>query len=152
MTQAVKRLQKELKKFNEEEPEGLSAGPIDDSDMFKWEASLTGPEDSPFEGGTFRLELEFPKDYPFKAPKVVLKTMIYHPNVNNSTHSICLGILKDDWNPEISVSQILVAIQDLLKNPAADHPLDKDVTKVYLEDKELYQKTAKEWTEKYANE
>ena len=152
MSQAVKRLQKEIKKFNEEENEGLSAGPKDDSDLFKWEASLQGPEGSPFEGGTFKLELEFPKDYPFKPPKAVLKTMIYHPNVNNSTHSICLGILKDDWNPEISVSQILVAIQDLLKNPAADNPLDKDVTKVYLENIELYKKTAKEWTEKYANE
>ena len=152
MSQAVKRLQKEIKKFNEEENEGLSAGPKDDSDLFKWEASLQGPEGSPFEGGTFKLELEFPKDYPFKPPKAVLKTMIYHPNVNNSTHSICLGILKDDWNPNISVSQILITIQDLLKNPAADHPLDKDVTKVYLENKELYEKTAKEWTEKYANE
>ena len=152
MSQAVTRLQKEIKKFNEEENEGLSAGPKDDSDLFKWEASLQGPEGSPFEGGTFKLELEFPKDYPFKPPKAVLKTMIYHPNVNNSTHSICLGILKDDWNPNISVSQILITIQDLLKNPAADHPLDKDVTKVYLENKELYEKTAKEWTEKYANE
>ena len=38
MAQALKRIQKELVNFNKEEPEGICAGPKDDSDMFKWEA------------------------------------------------------------------------------------------------------------------
>ena len=152
MSQAVKRLQKDLANFNKEEPEGLTAGPIDDSDMFKWEASFVGPENSPYEGGTFKLEMEFPKDYPFKPPKVTLITNIYHPNVNNSSHSICLDILKDAWSPEITISQILMAIQNLLINPNIDHPLDQDAAKLYKENKAEFDKTAKEWTEKYANE
>ena len=152
MSQAMKRLQKDLANFNKEEPEGLTAGPIDDSDMFKWEASFVGPENSPYEGGTFQLEMEFPKDYPFKPPKVTLKTNIYHPNVNNSSHSICLDILKDAWSPEITISQILMAIQNLLINPNIDHPLDQDAAKLYKENKAEFDKTAKEWTEKYANE
>ena len=151
MAQALKRIEKELKKFNEEEQEGLTAGPPDDSDMFKWDASLTGPENSPFEGGTFNLSIEFPKDYPFKPPKVEFTTKVYHPNVK-STGTICLDILKDAWSPDISVSQILIAIQNLLINPNIDHPLEPDIAKQYKEDKEAYERTAKEWTEKYASE
>ena len=99
MTQALKRLQDELDKFNKEEQEGLSAGPINEYTLFIWKASLTCPEDSPFEGGTFKFELTFPKDYPFKPPKLEIQTKIYHPNVNNGTNSINLGILEDHWNP-----------------------------------------------------
>ena len=151
MAQALKRIEKELKKFNEEEPEGLTAGPPDDSDMFKWDASLTGPENSPFEGGTFNLSIEFPKDYPFKPPKVEFTTKVYHPNVK-STGTICLDILKDAWSPDISVSQILIAIQNLLINPNIDHPLEPDTAKLYTEDRAKYDETAKDWTEKYAKE
>ena len=52
----------------------------------------------------------------------------------------------------MSISQILIAIKDLLKNPVPDLALDKEIAKVYLENRELYEKTAKEWTEKYAKE
>ena len=151
MAQALKRIEKELKKFNEEEQEGLTAGPPDDSDMFKWDASLTGPENSPYEGGTFNLSIEFPKDYPFKPPKVEFTTKVYHPNVK-STGTICLDILKDAWSPDISVSQILIAIQNLLIYPNIDHPLEPEIAKQYTDNKEAYEKTAKEWTEKYASE
>ena len=117
--------------------------------MFKWDASLTGPENSPYEGGTFELTMEFPKDYPFRPPKVEFTTKVYHPNVKN-TGTICLDILKDAWSPDISVSQILIAIQNLLINPNIDHPLEPDIAKLYKDDKGAYEKTAKEWTKKHA--
>ena len=151
MAQALKRIQKELTEFNKEESEEFTAGPIDDSDMFKWEATLTGPEESPYEGGTFKLRIEFPKDFPFKPPKVEFETKVYHPNVK-STGTICLGILKDDWSPDINVTQILVAIKDLMKNPNLDHPLEPEICKQCKDDKAAFDATAKEWTEKYANE
>ena len=151
MAQALKRIQKELTEFNKEEPEGFTAGPVDDSDMFKWEASLTGPENSPYEGGTFQLTIEFPKDFPFKPPKVEFITKVYHPNVK-STGTICLDILKDAWSPDISVSKILLAIQNLLINPNIDHPLEPEIAKQYTDNKAKFDETAKEWTEKYASE
>ena len=154
MSQALKRIQKELVDFNKEEPEGFTAGPEDDSDMFKWLASIQGPAESPFEGGTFNLKIEFPKDYPFKPPKVVFTTKVYHPNVKFSDGSgaICLDILKDAWSPDISISKLLLAIQSLLINPNLDHFLEENIAKQVKENKPEYEKIAKEWTEKYANE
>ena len=149
MAQALKRIQKELTEFNKEPPEGFSAGPVDDSDMFKWEASITGPEESPYENGTFQLSIEFPKDFPFKPPKVEFTTKVYHPNVK-STGTICLDILKDAWSPDITVSKILLAIQNLLINPNIDHPLEPEIAELYKKDKNAYNEKAKEWTEKYA--
>ena len=135
--------------FNKEELEGFSAGPEEESDMFKWLASIPGPEESPYEGGTFNLSIEFPKDFPFKPPKVEFTTKVYHPNVK-STGTICLDLLKDAWSPDISVSKILMAIQNLLINPNIEHPLEPDIAKQYTEDKAKYDETVKEWTEKFA--
>ena len=152
MAQALKRIKKELEEINKAElEEGYSAGPEDDSDMFKWVATIPGPEESPYEGGVFNLSVEFPKDFPFKPPKVEFTTKVYHPNVK-STGTICLDILKDAWSPDISVSQILIAIQNLLINPNIDHPLEEEIAKQYKEDKAAFDKTAKDWTEKYAKE
>ena len=150
MTQAQKRITNELKAFNGNTPENFTAGPEDESDIFKWVASIPGPENSPYEGGTFELKIEFPKDYPFKPPKVEFTTKVYHPNVKQDTGSICLGILKDEWKPDISIPSILMAIQNLLTEPNVEHPLEKEVAKLYMENRGQYDANAKEWTEKYA--
>ena len=147
---AMKRIKKELEDFNKDPPEGCSAGPIDDNDMFNWQATFPGPENSPYEGGNFTLKMQFPKDFPFKPPKVEFETKVYHPNVKSATGAICLGILKDDWSPQITVPKILMSISTLLTDPNVEHPLEEEIAKQYTQNRELYDKTAKEWTEKYA--
>ena len=54
---------------------------------------IAGPQDSPFEGRTFKLELFLPEEYAMAAPKVRFMTKIYHPNVDKLGR-ICLDILK----------------------------------------------------------
>ena len=105
----IKRIKKELEEIQNNPPYNCSAGPIDDQDIFKWQATIMGPKESPYENGVFYLIIEFPKDYPFKPPKIYFKTKIYHCNVNSSG-GICLDILKDQWSPALTLSKILFLI------------------------------------------
>lgn len=94
MAQALKRIQKEYNEIIKNsgilnEKGIISAGPIDDSDMFKWEAEIEGPKDTPYESGTFLLYIDFPKDYPFKPPKIVFATKIFHVNIHSDGKICC---------------------------------------------------------------
>ena len=121
------------------------AGPEDDSNMFKWAGTVTGPEGSPYEGGTFFLKIDFPSDYPFKPPKIVFQTKIYHPNIN-SKGEICLDILKDQWSPSHTISAVLVSLQNLFTDPNINDPLEAEIAALYKADKAKYDETAKKWT------
>ena len=145
----MKRIQKELVEMGKEAPEGVSAGPLDEKNPYNWQATIMGPNDSPYEGGVFFLDIHFPVDYPFKAPKVEFKTRVFHPNIN-SNGSICLDILKDKWSPALKIGQVLLSIQSLLCGPNPSDPLEPSVAKLYMTDKAKYEATCREWVAKYA--
>ncbi len=51
------RLQSDWRDMERDPPEGCSAAPIDEGDLYVWNATLIGPEHSPWEGGIFTLRL-----------------------------------------------------------------------------------------------
>ncbi|KAF5923719.1 hypothetical protein HPG69_019507 [Diceros bicornis minor] len=145
---ALKRIQKELTDLQRDPPAQCSAGPVGD-DLFHWQATIMGPNDSPYQGGVFFLTIHFPTDYPFKPPKVAFTTKIYHPNIN-SNGSICLDILRSQWSPALTVSKVLLSICSLLCDPNPDDPLVPEIAHTYKADREKYNRLAREWTQKYA--
>ena len=101
---ALRRLQTELESLGRDPPPNCSAGKVGD-DLFYWQATIVGPDDSPYSGGVFFLDIHFPVDYPFKPPKVSFTTKVYHMNIS-STGGICLDILKDKWSPAITINKV----------------------------------------------
>ena len=145
---ATIRLQKELLDLTKNPPSNCSAGVVGD-DLFQWRATIIGAEDTPYHGGMFYLDIHFPNDYPFKAPKVNFITKIYHPNIN-SAGSICVDILRDNWSPALTMSKVLLSISSLLSDPNPDDPLEPEIANEYKSNKTKYINTAKSWTEIYA--
>ena len=113
------------------------------------QATVMGPQGSPYAGGVFFLNVTFPTDYPFKPPKVQFTTKIYHCNVNSSG-AICLDILKDQWSPALTISKVLLSISSLLTDPNPNDPLVPEIAQLLLKDPKKHDLTAKEWTQKYA--
>lgn len=64
------------------------------TDVSEWNATITGPEGSPYVNGQFVLKFHFSGNYPQFPPTVMFVTPTYHPNINKDTGSICLSMLK----------------------------------------------------------
>eukprot|EP00300_Choanocystis_sp_HF-7_P033224 c45524_g1_i1.p1 GENE.c45524_g1_i1~~c45524_g1_i1.p1 ORF type:complete len:163 (+),score=24.19 c45524_g1_i1:48-491(+) len=144
---AQKRIAKEWKDFQKDPPAGCSAGPTEN--VFHWKASIVGPDDSPYAGGVFFLDINFPPDYPFKPPKMQFVTKIYHPNIN-SNGGICLDILKDKWSPALTISKVLLSISSLLTDPNPDDPLVPEIANLCKRDRAEYEAKARQHTQRYA--
>tara|TARA_B110000467_G_C18093375_1_gene353137 strand:- start:11 stop:469 length:459 start_codon:yes stop_codon:yes gene_type:complete len=145
-----RRIRSELKELIENPPANCSAGPIDDN-MHQWQATIMGPDKSPYEGGVFYLNIVFPKDYPFKPPKLTFLTKIYHCNIS-SGGSICLDILKEQWSPALTISKVLLSICSLMDDPNPDDPLVTDIADLLTSDKDKHDENAKLYTLKFATE
>jgi ubiquitin-conjugating enzyme E2 N len=110
---------------------------------------ISGPEESPYAGGQFRLELFLPEDYPMAPPKVRFLTRIYHPNIDRLGR-ICLDILKDKWSPALQIRTVLLSIQALLSAPNPDDPLNNDAADAWKNEEAKAISTAAEWTRLHA--
>lgn len=128
----------------------ITAGPLHGNDLFHWSASIVGPNDSPYEGGVFFLDIMIPHNYPFSPPKVKFVTPIYHPNINRAG-SICLDILKKEWSPILGIAGVLLSISSLLDDPNPDDPLVLIAAKLYKRDRNKYNDVARKFTLKYAS-
>lgn len=146
---AARRIKRELEDFERDPPSNCSAGPTNENDLMNWEGMIVGPSDSPYAGGVFKLVIQFPPDYPFKAPRVQFTTKIYHPNINASG-GICLDILKDQWSPALSISKVLLSICSLLTDANPDDPLVPEIARLYKADRNEFNRIANEWTKKHA--
>ncbi len=145
---ALRRIERELQDIRRDPPSCCSAGPVGE-DLFRWEGVILGPDESPYTGGVFKLLIQFPVDYPFRAPHVQFKTPIYHPNINSSG-LICLDILKKEWSPALTISKVLLGITSLLTDPNPDDPFVPDIAAQYKGNRALYEEKARAWTMQYA--
>eukprot|EP01126_Amoeba_proteus_P051765 TRINITY_DN6204_c0_g2_i2.p1 TRINITY_DN6204_c0_g2~~TRINITY_DN6204_c0_g2_i2.p1 ORF type:complete len:150 (-),score=22.16 TRINITY_DN6204_c0_g2_i2:96-545(-) len=128
---------------------GISASPKEDNLRY-FSVVITGPPDSPYEGGIFKLELFLTGAYPMEPPKVRFLTKIYHPNVDKLGR-ICLDILKDKWSPALQIQAVLLSIQNLMSSPNPDDPLANDVAQRWKDNERAALDEARRWTRLYAS-
>eukprot|EP01032_Pedospumella_encystans_P018014 gene18014-20521_t len=77
---------------------------------------INGPVDSPYESRYFKLDVQCPPNYPFKACRIKFCTEVWHPNVDRDG-SICSAMLQEDWSPAYTLHKCLIVIQSMLHTP-----------------------------------
>ncbi|CDW88571.1 ubiquitin conjugating [Stylonychia lemnae] len=141
---AKERLLQERKNWRKEHPYGFTAKPVmsedkETQDLFRWECWIPGKSGSPWEGGIYKLNMEFSEDYPNKPPKCKFSPVLFHPNIYPSG-TVCLSILNEDedWRPSLTIPQILVGIQDLMNNPNEKSPAQAEPYLLFTQNKAEY--------------
>ncbi|KAG2595204.1 hypothetical protein PVAP13_5KG059287 [Panicum virgatum] len=144
-TPARKRLMRDFKRLMQDPPAGISGAP-QDNNILLWNAVIFGPDDTPWDGGTFKLTLQFTEEYPNKPPTVRFVSRMFHPNIY-ADGSICLDILQNQWSPIYDVAAILTSIQSLLCDPNPNSPANSEAARMFSENKREYNRKVREVVE-----
>jgi ubiquitin-protein ligase len=80
----VRRVSKELGDIKKDTASRILCEAVG-SDLSHLQASFPGPPDTPYEGGTFFVDIQIPQEYPFRPPQMKFKTRLWHPNISSQT-------------------------------------------------------------------
>jgi ubiquitin-protein ligase len=143
-----RRIQKEIRDMANSQDMNISATP-DERNIYKWNAVIKGPSDTPYHDGVYKLDISLPNDYPFQPPKIIFRTKIYHCNISNKGE-ICLDILKDGWTPALTIEKTLYSLIALLEHPNPEDPLEPMIAREMVSRPETFNKKARDMTLHYA--
>ncbi|KAD6453229.1 hypothetical protein E3N88_07934 [Mikania micrantha] len=123
---------------------------INDS-VKKFYVYLTGPPDCPYAGGVWKVRVVLPDDYPYSSPSIGFVNKIYHPNIDESSGTVCLDVINQKWSPMFDLVNVFeIFLPQLLLNPNAADPLNTEAAALLLSDKHTYDARIKEYCEQYA--
>lgn len=91
----TRRVQKELNDIQKDDTSHIQIQLASEQDITHLLASFPGPPDTPYEGGTYVVDIKIPTEYPFRPPIMSFKTKLWHPNVSSQT--VRLVILGEDY-------------------------------------------------------
>uniref|UniRef100_A0A8D2DIB9 E2 ubiquitin-conjugating enzyme n=1 Tax=Sciurus vulgaris TaxID=55149 RepID=A0A8D2DIB9_SCIVU len=121
---------------------------VDEANLLTWQG-LTVPVVLLCFLWAFRSEINFPKEYPFKPPKITFKTKIYHPNIDEKGQ-VCLPVISaENWKPATKTDQIIQSLIALVNDPQPEHPAPGDLAEEYSKDRKKFCKDAEEFTKNY---
>ena len=129
---------------------GATVGLPNPSNIFHWNITLVGPQDTPYAGGMFFLTADFPETYPKTKPEIRFTNKIYHLNVRESDGHICISTL-NQWVPNTPMVSVISAIFALFYEQNPLSPYSLTMAAQYKMRRGEFNKVAAEWTRKYAH-
>jgi ubiquitin-conjugating enzyme E2 L3 len=123
-------------------------------------------EKEPYNKGAFKIQIDYPAEYPFKPPKLTFLTKIYHPNIDEKGQ-VCLPIIApENWKPATKTEQgkhfsfisflfpilfflVIESLVALIHEPEPEHPLRADLAEEFVKNRAKYMKNAEDFTKKH---
>ncbi|KAA8647665.1 hypothetical protein EYZ11_007380 [Aspergillus tanneri] len=146
-----RRIAKEIADIHADAHSQITAEPVgNEDDITHLRGSFPGPPGTPYEGGTYKIDIKIPIDYPFRPPVMKFETKVWHPNVSSQTGAICLDTLSTAWSPVLTIKSALLSLQSLLSTPEPKDPQDAEVASMLLRKPKEFERKAQEWAYIYA--
>jgi ubiquitin-conjugating enzyme E2 Z len=112
----------------------------DEINITKGYAMIVGPSETPYFGGYYFFEFDYPVDYPFSPPKVTYMTndemTRFNPNLYKSG-KVCISILNtwsgDKWSSCQTINSVLLTLCSLLNNaPLENEPGQTKISRDFI--------------------
>ena len=133
---------------------GCTVGLVDQNNLYNWKCTISGPNDSPYKGGLFKLFIKFDKSFPLVGPIVIFDTPIYHMNINpiqgDKPLGYCCISTVNFWTPDTSIEDLLNSIFGLFYVANEDGAYGLDYKDEFRNRREIYDKKAKKKKKKYS--
>lgn len=150
-TNRQRRVAKEIADIHADTSSKIQAEPFGNgADLTHLKGRFKGPPGTPYEGGTYVVDIRIPNEYPFRPPVMKFDTKLWHPNVSSQTGAICLDTLSSAWSPVLTIKSALLSLQSLLSTPEPKDPQDAQVARMLMNNPKEFDRVAREWAVRYA--
>eukprot|EP00494_Astrolonche_serrata_P028104 UN28369 len=137
----IQRIMKEIHRIKSNPIPGINVD-FNEENVAEVQASLEGPDSTPYEGGVFRVKIIFSSSFPEEPPKGLFMTKVFHPNVSESGE-ICVNQLKRDWKSSLGLKHILLIVRSLMIHPNANSALNAEAASLLNQSYKLFAQRAK---------
>ena len=109
----ARRVAKEIADIHSDTLSQIFANPVGSGEnLMHLKGSFKGPPGTPYEGGTYMIDIRIPEEYPFRPPVMKFDTKVWHPNVSSQTVSKILARLS--YLPNLTAFWIRVLFASIL--------------------------------------
>lgn len=106
---------------------------------------------APFVGGTWKIHVELQDQYPYRSPSIGFMNKIYHPNIDETSGSVCLDVINQTWSPMFDLVNVFeVFLPQLLRYPNPTDPLNGEAASLLMRDPKSYDAKVKDYVKRYA--
>jgi ubiquitin-conjugating enzyme E2 D/E len=102
---------------------------------------ITAPEDSIYHDDVFTVEITT-NSYPEKPPRCVMKTPIFHPNIDTNG-AICVAAIRAQYRPSVTLWAVIDEIVNALKHPNMNDELNIEAANLMKWDEEAFVERAR---------
>ncbi|CAE6445641.1 unnamed protein product [Rhizoctonia solani] len=120
--------------------------------MQEFYVMFSGPEETAFAGGVWKIHVELPDQYPYKSPSIGFMNKIFHPNIDELSGSVCLDVINQTWSPMFDMINIFESfLPQLLRYPNPSDPLNGEAAALLMREPKNYEAKVREYVKRYAS-